>query len=54
MNKSVEMKSMLGKQTGLSMLEIMFYLLVGGFILSCIFKLGPTYLNNYYVSSPFQ
>lgn len=37
------------KQRGLSTLGILVVLLLGGFALTCLFKIGPLYLDNYFV-----
>lgn len=37
------------KQKGLGTLGILVVLLLGGFALTCLFKIGPLYLDNYFV-----
>ncbi len=37
------------KQQGLTTLGVLTAILIGGFVLTCLFKIGPLYLDNYFV-----
>jgi hypothetical protein len=42
---------MKSKQTGLSSIGLLLVLLAGAFVLMAVFKVGPLYLDNYFVKS---
>lgn len=42
------------KQYGMNSLLMIFVLAMLGFILTCLFKLGPAYLDNYYIKDALR
>lgn len=42
------------KQYGMNSLLMIFVLVMLGFILTCLFKLGPAYLDNYYIKDALR
>lgn len=41
-------------QKGLSTLGMLMVLLIGGFVLTCAFRIGPLYLDNYFVRAALK
>lgn len=41
-------------QAGMSSLGLLFVLLIGAFALTCFFKLGPVYLDNWHISGALK
>lgn len=44
----------MNSQKGLSTLGMLLVLLIGGFALTCAFKIGPLYLDNYFVRAALK
>lgn len=42
------------KQYGMNSLLMIFVLVMLGFLLTCLFKLGPAYLDNYYIKDALR
>lgn len=43
----------MGKQKGISALGLLFLLILGGFIVLCLLKIGPLYYDNYKMDAIF-